>query len=194
MTEPYDPLSYDNLARSVVDALLNTDSKPLPPDRFEGAGVYAIYYTDSLDYVEDYSFRETPIYVGKAIHSGARRGRGNIDKRSTTALYARLRQHARSIDDATNLSLPKAKCRYLVVVDVWIALAEQSLISHFNPIWNTALAGFGNHDVGRNRQSGARPRWDIVHPGREWASRLPAQEERGAIVSDITERWVDHNE
>ena len=45
MTEAYDPLSYDNLARSVVGALLEKDEGPLPPaEQFEGAGVYASYY------------------------------------------------------------------------------------------------------------------------------------------------------
>lgn len=43
--QAYDPLDYDNLAKSVVDALLTAAEKSLPPENtFEGAGVYAIYY------------------------------------------------------------------------------------------------------------------------------------------------------
>ena len=41
----YDPLDYDNLAKSVVTALLEKNPEPLPPEEeFGGAGVYAIYY------------------------------------------------------------------------------------------------------------------------------------------------------
>ena len=43
--QAYDPLDYENLARSVVDALLAATEESLPPsDTFEGTGVYAIYY------------------------------------------------------------------------------------------------------------------------------------------------------
>ena len=46
MDEAYDPLSYENIARSVVGALIAREPEPLPPPRpFQGPGVYAIYYT-----------------------------------------------------------------------------------------------------------------------------------------------------
>ena len=49
MIAPYDPLNYDNLARNVVQALLDSDETPLPPEQaFDGAGVYAIYYHGSF--------------------------------------------------------------------------------------------------------------------------------------------------
>ena len=45
MAEAYDPLDYDNLARSVVHALLDAPPNELPPDdAFFGSGVYALYY------------------------------------------------------------------------------------------------------------------------------------------------------
>jgi hypothetical protein len=41
--QAYDPLDYENLARSVVQALLGGPEGPLPPsEAFEGAGVYAM--------------------------------------------------------------------------------------------------------------------------------------------------------
>jgi len=43
--QAYDPLDYENLAKSVVQALLSGPEVPLPPpETFEGCGVYAIYY------------------------------------------------------------------------------------------------------------------------------------------------------
>ena len=187
MTE-YDPLDYDNLARSVVNALLTAAAAPLPPDRFEGAGVYAIYYRGPLDYAPDDELEERPLYVGKADPPGGRRGDENVAQRSTTPLYQRLNQHASSIRQASNLDIERAYCRYLVVVPVWISLAERFLISYFAPLWNTVLDGFGNHDPGRGRLGGARPRWDIVHPGRSWANGLDAHENREGIIAEILNR------
>ena len=185
MAEPYDPLDYSNLARSVVDALLEADRKPLPPEQFYGSGVYAIYYTGALDYVDEETMRETPIYVGKAVPPGTRRGRSRTNPSSTRPLHRRLSDHASSIQQAESLSLENAECRYLVVEPVWITLAEQFLLNHFRPLWNTVLDGFGNHNPGSGRRNSARPRWDIVHPGRPWASSLRAVETRDEILAEI---------
>ena len=42
--EPYDPLDYAHLAENVVRALMAQPCRELPPpERFTGAGVYAVY-------------------------------------------------------------------------------------------------------------------------------------------------------
>jgi hypothetical protein len=101
------------------------------------------------------------------------------------ALHQRLVQHATSIEQAENLKLEEFRCRYLVVVPVWISLAERFLIDHFRPVWNTVVDGFGNHDPGQGRVNMRRPRWDILHPGRPWAKRLRALETPEQIVALI---------
>lgn len=179
----YDPLDYNNLARSVVEALLGTRPSTLPPDAFDGSGVYAIYYGGPLEYRATAPAEEVPIYVGKAIPPGGRKGGRQGSPATTRPLHRRLRDHAKSIGQTTNLSLEHASCRYLVVVPVWINLAERFLIDHFRPLWNTVLDGFGNHDPGRGRRNSARPRWDIMHPGRAWATRLRAGESRENILA-----------
>lgn len=113
-----------------------------------------------------------PIYVGKAVPSGSRKGLGGFGVSPGRVLFNRLRQHSKSIDAATNLDLDDFRCRYLVVDDIWIPLAESLLINRFAPIWNRTLDGFGNHDPGKGRQAGQRPPWDVLHPGRTWADRL----------------------
>jgi len=174
--EPYDPLDYENLARSVVDALLEGPEGPLPPpEGFEGSGVYAIYYSGDF---EGYSglveaHPRSPIYVGKAVPSGARKGGGQTLR--GRALYQRLKQHGRSVEQAENLSLQDFTCRYLVVVPVWISLAERFLVEHYQPLWNVAIDGFGNHDPGAGRRAMKRPLWDLLHPGRPWAAELTAE-------------------
>lgn len=117
--------------------------------------------------------------------SGGRKGCRQTSSSADRALFRRLKDHTKSISQATNLSLVETKCRYLVVVPVWISLAEQFLLNHFRPLWNTVIDGFGNHDPGRGRRNSARPRWDILHPGREWASRLAITEDRAKILEEI---------
>lgn len=179
MAEPYDPLSYDNIARSVVTALIEQEPEPLPPaDAFDGAGVYAIYYTGAFPAYGAIASPpcDRPIYVGKAIPAGARKGQATGGGGQGTPLFRRLGEHAKSLDQAENLALADFRCRYLVVVPVWIPLAERFLITHYQPVWNTLVDGFGNHDPGKGRRAMRRPRWDILHPGRPWAARLEAAE------------------
>jgi len=185
--KPYDPLDYANLARSVVNALLEGPQHSLPPQEpFEGSGVYAIYYHgDFAGYaglVE--SATPTPIYVGKAVPTGARKG-----GRKATAgreLYQRLAQHGKSIEQTENLQPTDFTCRYLVVVPVWITLAERFLVEHFQPVWNVAVDGFGNHDPGAGRRAMKRPLWDILHPGRPWAAGLNAEMSYQEVLDKLT--------
>lgn len=185
MTKAYDPLDYDNLARSVVTALFESVSTALPPsEKFSGSGVYALYYTGSLPFYSHISSSDlhTPIYVGKAVPTGTRKGGRQVDSESSAELYRRLHEHAKSIDHAENLDLVEFQARYLVVEEVWITLAERFLIDHFRPVWNTAIEGFGNHDPGSGRRNMRRPHWDIIHPGRPWAAKLKAAETVEEIV------------
>lgn len=185
MTEAYDPLDYKNLAHSVVNALLEATPTTLPPvESFTGSGVYALYYTGSLPFYSPLASSDLrqPIYVGKAVPTGARKGSRRTEPESSTELYRRLRDHTKSIEQAENLSLSEFRVRHLVVVPVWITLAERFLLDHFQPVWNTLIDGFGNHPPGRGRRDMRRPRWDIMHPGRPWAVELQAAETAEEIV------------
>lgn len=185
MAEAYDPLDYENLARSVVNALLQSGCAALPPtESFAGSGVYALYYTGSLSFYSRIASSDlsAPVYVGKAVPTGARKGGRRTGYESGTELYRRLRDHAKSVEQVRNLALNEFQCRFLVVVPVWITLAERFLIDHFRPAWNTVIDGFGNHPPGRGRRDMRRPRWDILHPGRPWAAELHPAETAEDIV------------
>lgn len=179
---PYDPLDYSNLAKNVVGALMGQPIASLPPPTpFEGMGVYAIYYTGELEWYGSIKGLEIPIYVGSAVPAGKRKGLGPASSRP---LFNRLMQHSRSIDQAENLRLVDFQCRYLVVIPVWIGLAERFLIEHYRPVWNTVIEGFGNHDPGAGRKDMKRPLWDVAHPGRPWAMRLRSVE----TIEDVVVR------
>ncbi len=185
MSKAYDPLDYGSLARSVVTALLESASFALPPtEKFSGSGVYALYYTGSLPFYSHISSSDLHelIYVGKASPTGARKGSRPRDSESSAELYRRLHDHAKSIEQAENLDLVEFQTRYLVVVPVWITLAERFLIDHFRPVWNTVIDGFGNHPPGSGRRAMRCPRWDIVHPGRPWAAKLKTAETAEEVV------------
>ena len=190
MDRVYDPLDYENLARSVVTALLEKSPGPIPPkEDFIGAGVYAIYYTGNFKPYQRITkpLYQTPIYVGQAIPPGARKGKSEEALASGQDLCRRLKEHAKSIEQAENLEPEDFACRFLVVMPVWISLAEQFLINHYRPIWNLVLEGFGNHPPGAGRTTMRRPQWDIVHPGRPWANRLAAKETSEHVLAKLDE-------
>ena len=176
---PYNPLDKINLGKSVAQALLAQAVVALAETaELQGAGVYAIYYTGPFPAYEpivtpnrnDESWR--PIYVGKAIPKGGRKGGITADASKGTALRDRLRQHAASIEQANNLELQDFYYRCLMVDDIWIPLGENMLIETFKPIWNIVIDGFGNKDPGNRRATQYRSSWDTLHPGRAFAEKL----------------------
>lgn len=195
MTEPFNPLDMENLGKSIATQLLISDPTPLGAvPQFYGAGVYAIYYNGPMDcyatlLTATVYDAQVPIYVGKAVPAGGRRGIVVEHGTRSRALSARLRtDHAKSVDAATNLDIADFTCRWLVVEPIWIPLGESVLISRFTPVWNGLLDGFGNHDPGKGRREGVRSRWDTLHPGRSFAPLFPPRAETPeAIAIDVAE-------
>jgi hypothetical protein len=189
--EPYNPLHKKNLGISVADALLTKNAVPLPPESsFDGAGIYAIYYAgDFSPYRKIAALNrkdfKCPIYVGKAIPEGARKGGLGLDVSPGPVLFRRLVEHSKSIDQSENLELSDFRCRYLTVDDIWIPLGESLLIEMFAPLWNIAMDGFGNHDPGSGRYKQQKSPWDIIHPGRPWAMKVQSGRPESEILAAI---------
>jgi hypothetical protein len=182
--KPYNPLEKENLGKSVADSLIK--QKPVPLGsvaRFSGAGVYAIYYTgefDTYQKLRDWNTSvadlKVPIYVGKAVPTGGRKG--NIDPEVSAkgaALFSRLDEHRKSIEQASNLEIADFWCRYLVVDDVWIPLGESLLIQRHRPIWNSLIDGFGNHDPGSGRTKEPDPTGTPCTPAEAGPTDAPHQ-------------------
>jgi hypothetical protein len=194
---PFNPLDKRNLGASVAEALLASRAHPLGevPD-FRGAGLYAIYYRGDFGLYVPIAKRNrggkfrAPIYVGKAVPEGARKGGGLGASDTTRALSKRLGEHAKSIESAGNLGIDDFFCRFLVVDDIWIPLGESLLIARYAPVWNALIDGFGNHDPGSGRYQGLRPRWDVLHPGRAWALKCKEREETAEDIAREVETWL----
>lgn len=181
---PYNPLDKMNLGGSVADAMLESPVHPLGGlEVFNGAGIYAIYYTGDFEAYKPLAAKnrdgkfEAPIYVGKAVPPGARKGNFGLDSTPGPALYKRLQEHTESVQAAENLKIDDFYCRFLVVDDIWIPLGESLLIAKFAPIWNKLIDGFGNHDPGSGRYQQMRSKWDTLHPGRVWATKCMVRNE-----------------
>ncbi|MBB3318952.1 hypothetical protein FHT77_004861 [Rhizobium sp. BK181] len=176
---PYNPLDKRNLGNSIRDEILSRDPIAFADiASIKGAGVYVIYYTGDFapyqriaDKNRDGAF-EQPIYIGKAIPKGGRKGGISADSSLGRSLADRLGQHASSIEEASNLKASDFVVRHLVVDDVWIPLGENVLIEGFQPLWNRAIDGFGNKDPGRRRSKQYKSPWDVLHPGRSFAKKL----------------------
>jgi hypothetical protein len=190
--QTYNPLDKLRLGESVAKALLERPVSVLPPqEAFVGAGIYVLYYIGKFPSYRKLAERNSndrwsaPIYVGKAVPPGARKGGYQLDAAPGEVLYRRLREHAESIQQTENLILGDFGCRYLIVDDIWIPLGESLLISMFSPLWNKVLDGFGNHDPGAGRYNQQRSPWDMVHPGRPWALKLRpnSKSEKEILVS-----------
>jgi hypothetical protein len=194
--KPFNPLDKRNLGESVAEALIETPIQPLPPDPFIGAGIYALYYAGTFSVYAELSAANAngvfsfPIYVGKAVPDGARKGGLGVDADHGQARFKRLSEHAKSISSADNLDLSDFRCRFLVVDDIWIPLAESMMVERFKPVWNRVLDGFGNHDPGKGRYRGKMPLWDCLHPGREWAHRLSPAEKTQAELADCVSGYI----
>lgn len=170
-------------------AIPMADLKP-----FIGAGIYAIYYSGDFPAYGVIARQnnggrfQRPIYVGKAIPEGARKGGGTGEVGKD--LYERLRQHANTVKAAENLRIEDFHCRYLSVEDIWIPLGESILIARFSPLWNMLVDGFGNHNPGKGRFDGMRSRWDVLHPGRPWAPKFQPRPETAEQLSKEVEEYL----
>lgn len=177
------------LAESIIQQLIS--KPPVPLDRikkFQGAGIYALYYTGNFyayEVVRERNINDSwslPIYVGKASRKGGRQGIAEGQAVMGNEIYSRLRQHTRSLNAAENLETADFYARWLVVDDIWIALGESALIRETRPVWNAKVDGFGNNAPGRGRKEGLASSWDTLHPGRPWATEL---KQRGSTVEKL---------
>lgn len=175
-SKPFDPLSVENIGVTLAVELLEQPLHSLPPEEsFPGAGVYAIYYRGNhpayapLLALEKDGGCHYPVYIGKAVREAAKQG-FNPAPTKKASLYNRLKNHAKSIQEAvdagidTHLRIEDFKCRFLVLNDAYITLAESVLITTFRPAWNGM--GLGSNGVGGPRMAGEASLWDSLHPGR----------------------------
>ena len=188
--------AFVELVKDAVRFFNGTPIRELPPsESFQGTGVYALYCTGRTGIYAKYGELNRlayshPIYVGKAVPKGWRQSR-TADARAPNSreLVSRLRQHSRSIESGSGVDLQDFMCRFMIFEDAgsdMIGTIEAALIKLHRPLWNSALDGFGNHDPGSGRYNQAKSDWDVVHIGREWATKCQGQHKTlESVMSNI---------
>jgi hypothetical protein len=112
-----------SVLRGIIDDAVAFFSKtPLslfpPVEKFEGGGVYALYYEGIFELYKTLSGitvkeEALPIYVGKAVPPGWRTAR--VETTGKTPLLSRIREHSRNIEQVESLSVKDFKCRYMIL-------------------------------------------------------------------------------
>jgi len=185
----FDPLAVENVGVTLAVELLEQPLQVMPPESpFFGAGIYALYYSGEHEAYKDFTQLDRgrhkyPIYIGKAAGESAKQG-FNVTASKKKKLYERIAQHAKSIDEVNNLDLANFRCRYLILNDAYIALAESVMIRVFRPPWNGM--SFGSKVVGKFRMGGNPGLWDSLHPGR--GGRPSGSERAGEAAATISKR------
>lgn len=188
----FDPLAVENIGVTLAVELLERDLALMPPpDAFVGAGIYALYYQGpNKAYTQlksmDAGRNKYPVYIGKAAGENTKQG-FNPTSGSSKKLYDRISNHAKSIDEVSNLDLKDFKCRYLVLHDHYISLAESVMIRLFRPPWNGM--GFGSKVVGKFRTGGKVSLWDSLHPGR--GGRPAGSQRAPEAIKSISDKVAD---
>jgi hypothetical protein len=185
-------------ARDFFDSLELLEKKTT--ERFAGAGVYGLYYFgDSTLYKQcknDGVRGEYPIYIGKAVPPGSRRGVESNTSDSCHALWKRIREHFGSIDSAHNLHQDEFKFKAMVMHHPEIELisgVESHLIRIHNPLWNAVVDGFGNHTPGNGRFEQAKSDWDVIHPGRLFADKCRGEHKSEESIKQRIREWENRN-
>lgn len=185
------------LVSKAIQFFEETPVREMPPERFVGTGVYALYYLGGFDpYARlaavNREYCRYPIYVGKAEPKGRRTGRATTSNRPV--LCGRLREHARSIEATTNLRIEDFRCRFMILsgpeADL-IVPVESELFRTYNPIWNSCMSGFGIHVPGRGRGGQQPSEWDTLHPGRKFAAVLTGQSRSVEIIEAKVRNCLD---
>jgi len=165
----FDPLAVENVGVTLAVELLEQPLDSMPPATpFSGAGIYALYYAGKnqaytkLTKLDAGRFKY-PVYIGKASGENSKQG-FNSQPKGARKLFQRICEHAASIEAVQNMAINDFKCRYLVLNDAYISLAEAVMIRVFRPPWNGM--SFGSKVVGKNRMGGTAGLWDVLHPGR----------------------------
>ena len=163
--EYYDPMGTENVTSAICRELERQPAISLADEvgRFEGSGLYAIYYVgDTLLLYAPLRGRKIPVYVGQALSHNSATGMAARDARP---LWRRIHDHRRSIQGA---DLPGGEfgVRLLRLPDVHSDLGENGLRVAYRPVWNAVLTGFGSHEQGSSTRASGRTKWDTVHPGR----------------------------
>jgi len=140
--------AFAELCKDAVRAFNGTPVCELPPPRFVGSGVYAIYCTAKKGIYERYGNKvnrmgyNVPIYVGKAVPKGWRQSR--TEEIDDLPINEQVELWLRLIKSSIGLRATDFRIRALGsnVVDAGLAHAMHLLMVYaYQPLWNRVFDG-----------------------------------------------------
>lgn len=189
----FDPLSTERITNTICEMFerqpLVSMAKEIP--RFEGAGLYAIYYLGNSDPYKALANLQVPVYVGQSLSNNSSTGK---KKDGLFPVCDRLRKHRVSIIDG-GLLVDEFRFRALLMPDVHTNLGEKGLIRGYKPVWNSILTGFGSNEQGSATRKSKKSKWDTVHSGRRRTHGgvvHEVDELTSAVITRITEQAKEY--
>ena len=158
--------AFAELCKDAVRAFNGTPVCELPPPRFTGSGVYAIYCTARKGIYERYGNKvnrmgyNVPIYVGKAVPKGC--ANGDAISFDMLPCHAQLEFWHKKINAALGLSINDFRCRVYPLDKfgrVYIGGIFKVMYECFRPAWNMVFADGSSLD-------GVASRWCEIHSER----------------------------
>ena len=139
--------AFAELCKDAVRAFNGTPVCELPPPRFTGSGVYAIYCTAKKGIYERYGNKvnrmgyNVPIYVGKAVL----KEKCNDSLRCFEALscQGQLAFWHDKIKNALGISLEDFHCRFSSLdgfEEKMIDCVYNNMLEYYHPVWNRVFA------------------------------------------------------
>ena len=139
--------AFAELCKDAIRAFNGTPVCELPPPRFAGSGVYALYCTARKGIYERYGNKvnrmgyNVPIYVGKAVPKGDADGEAmSFDMLSC---QEQLEFWHKKIKAAVGLSVGDFRCRVSSMdgLDVeYIGEVHRMMFETYHPVWNRFFA------------------------------------------------------
>lgn len=190
--ESFDPLSTVQLSNTICEIF---ERQPLVSmeheiPRFEGAGLYALYYRgDSVQLYRPLAALQIPVYAGQGRSSNSATG---ATVNEPYPVYSRLKKHRTSIIDG-RLPISEFRFRALLMPDVHADLGENGLRVGYEPVWNGPLNGFGSNEQGSTTRKSRKSKWDTVHGGRRrtYGEVVHKPEELIAATEKHIERQIE---
>jgi hypothetical protein len=192
------PDEFVELIKDAIRFCNGTPVFPYPIPKFFGPGVYLIYCVAKTGIYRQFGVANRteyriPIYVGKAVPQGWRKGRSSTSS-NTSVLWSRMNEHRLNIAKCDKLSIENFACRFVIMendASDLIGVLESALIREYNPLWNTLVDGFGNHTPGKGRWDQAKSEWDVIHPGRAWAEKCRGKATSKRTVMARVKKYMD---
>lgn len=189
--------NLEDIIKSKAEKFRKLRQRQFPLKKFNGSGIYALYYNGSNELYKTPNVHNTnsqpyPIFIGRTPAN--LKANELEEKKKLTSLYQKIKEQARSIEEAKNLDIQDFTCKCMLLEKEEVLLSEAieaHLVNKYRPTWNSCIEGFANHNPGKGRSKQAPSEWDVVHPGRNWAKKLKGYPKNKKSIRKKLQKYME---